>query len=74
MSCQHIHNELEINDIQVLIRAVDASAARIVNTERSSAVLGRAGSITACLADGTQWVIDSSLVRQQTNDEVFAYK
>lgn len=44
----------------------------IVAATRGFAVLGRDGSLTARLADGTQWRIDGQDVRQLTADDIAA--
>ena len=55
-----------IAEAEAAIRAVEPSASAVVDVVRAYAVVGQPGSISARLADGTEWLIDDKTVRQFT--------
>lgn len=70
MSKLPFQNEHDIAEAVKAIRAVNPDTAAVVSAVRSFAILGKPGSLTAKLADGSQWHIDGTTVRQLTAEEI----
>lgn len=74
MSKLPFQNEQDIAEAEKAIRAVNPDTAAVVSTVRAFAILDKPGSLTASLADGSQWAIDGAAARQLTNEEIAAQK
>ena len=74
MSKLPFQNEQDIAEAEKAIRAVNPDTAAVVSTVRSFAILGKPGSLTANLADGSQWHIAGATVRQLSSEEIAAHQ
>ena len=59
-----------VEDATVALRDFNPKVANVVDATRSYSVLGLPRTLTARLADGSQWLIDGSGVRQLSAEEI----